>query len=188
MQREFLQNLKVGDAPLPKEVIDAIMAENERDIENAKKPYADYDGIKEQLDTAKASLKAMEGVDVKDLHGQIAKLQGDLAAKDQEYQGKLADMAFDGALKVAIASAKGRNAGAIIGALGPEKITALKRSKDQTKDIAAALGELKKDSAFLFDTGETPPPYSHGAGGPSGGWLTGIGAIRAAAGLTGEKK
>lgn len=36
MKREFLQNLKVGDAPLTKEVIDAIMAENGKDIEAAK--------------------------------------------------------------------------------------------------------------------------------------------------------
>lgn len=36
MKREFLQNLKVGDQSLPKEVIDAIMEENGRDIQNAK--------------------------------------------------------------------------------------------------------------------------------------------------------
>ena len=36
MKREFLQNLKVGELSLTKEVIDAIMAENGRDIENAK--------------------------------------------------------------------------------------------------------------------------------------------------------
>lgn len=36
MKREFLQNLKVGETALTKEVIDAIMAENGRDIENAK--------------------------------------------------------------------------------------------------------------------------------------------------------
>lgn len=28
MKAEFLQNFEVGDAPLPKEVIDAILAEN----------------------------------------------------------------------------------------------------------------------------------------------------------------
>lgn len=32
MKREFLQNFKVGEEPLPKEVIDAIMEENGRDI------------------------------------------------------------------------------------------------------------------------------------------------------------
>ena len=36
MKREFLQNLKVGDMPLSKEVMDAIMEENGRDINAAK--------------------------------------------------------------------------------------------------------------------------------------------------------
>jgi len=49
MKREFLQNLKIGDQPLSKEVIDAVMEENGRDIEAAKKPFADYDTVKQQL-------------------------------------------------------------------------------------------------------------------------------------------
>ena len=36
MKREFLQNLKVGEQSLPKEVIDAIMAQNGQDIQQAK--------------------------------------------------------------------------------------------------------------------------------------------------------
>ena len=52
MKREFLENFKVGGQPLPKEVIDAIMQENGNDIEAAKKPFADYDTIKQQLTTA----------------------------------------------------------------------------------------------------------------------------------------
>ena len=36
MKCEFLQNLKVGEEALPKEVIDAIMEENGRDITKAK--------------------------------------------------------------------------------------------------------------------------------------------------------
>ena len=36
MKREFLQNIRLGDQTLPKEVIDAIMAENGKDIELAK--------------------------------------------------------------------------------------------------------------------------------------------------------
>ena len=36
MKREFLQSLRVEDKPLPKEMVDAIMAENGRDIEAAK--------------------------------------------------------------------------------------------------------------------------------------------------------
>lgn len=47
MKREFLNNFQVNGQPLPKEVIDAIMAENSRDIEAAKaNPGAKGDGGK----------------------------------------------------------------------------------------------------------------------------------------------
>ena len=49
MKREFLQEFKVGEQPLPKEVIDAIMAENGRDIQKVKANFADYGDIKEAL-------------------------------------------------------------------------------------------------------------------------------------------
>jgi hypothetical protein len=181
MKREFLQNFRAGDQTLTKEIIDAIMAENGRDIEDAKKPFADYDSIKEQLQTAKDGLKAFEGVDVKDLQGQISKLQGDLTAKEAEYQGKLADLAFEGVLKESITAAKGRNAKAITALLD---VDALKASKNQTDDIKVALEALKKDSGYLFDTEQTPPPYSPGTGtGGTGTGMTGLDAIRSAAGL-----
>ena len=47
MKREFLQGLQVGENPLPKEIIDAIMAENGKDIESVKNRYADYDALKQ---------------------------------------------------------------------------------------------------------------------------------------------
>ena len=43
MKREFLQSLKVGEATLPKEVIDAIMAENGKDIQLAKQAGQDWE-------------------------------------------------------------------------------------------------------------------------------------------------
>ena len=49
MKREFLQEFKVGDTSLPKEVIDAIMAENGRDIQKVKANFADYEEIKTEL-------------------------------------------------------------------------------------------------------------------------------------------
>ena len=57
MKREFLQNLKVGEEALSKEVIHAIMEENGRDITKAKadaiKPYSDYEDIKKERDALK---------------------------------------------------------------------------------------------------------------------------------------
>ena len=182
MKREFLENLKIGDQPLSKEAIDAIMQENGRDIEAAKKPFSDYESIKTQLATATEGLKAFEGVDIKDLQGQVAKLTKDLSDQADAHKAQLADMAFDGVLKDAITAAKGRNAKAIAALLDVDK---LKASKDQTADIKAALEALKKDSEQ-----ETPPPYAPGTGtNGGGGSLTGDDALRAAFGLsTGGKK
>lgn len=189
MKAEFLQNFKVGDAPLPKEVIDAILAENGRDVEAAVKPFADYESIKAQLTTATEGLKAFQGVDVKDLQGQITTLQGKLDTQAKEHAAQLADLAFDGTLKEAIRAARGRSPAAIIGELGEEKVAALKASKDQTADIKAALEGLKKDSSYLFESEETPPYYPAGTGtGPYSGSVTGMDAIRAAAGLPADKK
>lgn len=186
MKAEFLQNFKVGEAPLPNEVVEAILAENSRDVEAAKKPLADYESIKVQLATATEGLKAFQGVDVKDLQGQVAKLTKDLADQAEAHKQQLADLAFDGALKDAITAARGRSAKAIRALLD---VDALKASKDQSADIKSALEALKKDSGYLFDSGETPPPYAAGTGTGGGRPATGMDAIRAAAGLTaGEKK
>lgn len=181
MKTEFLQNFKVGDQTLPKEVIDAILAENGRDIENAKKPYADYDAVKDQLKTAQEGLKAFEGVDVGQLQGKITELTGKLSDKDKEWQAKLDGMAFDGRIKDAITAAKGRNAKAISALLDVETLRA---SKNQEADIKAALEAVKKDNSYLFEA-ETPPPFASGTGSaPAGGkYSSEINAIRAAAGL-----
>ena len=161
MKAEFLQNFKVGDAALPKEAVEAILAENGRDVEAAVKPFADYDSIKEQLRTATEGLEAFKGVDVKDLQGQVAKLTKDLSDQAEAHKKQLADLAFDGVLKEAITAARGRNTKAIAALLD---VDALKASKDQTADIKSALEALKKDSGYLFDSEETPPPYSPLAG------------------------
>jgi len=161
MKAEFLQNFKVGDTPLPKEVIDAILAENDRDVTAAVKPFTDYESIKEQLTTAREGLKAFEGVDVKDLQGQVAKLTRDLADKETEHQAKLAELEFDGALKDAITAAHGRSVKAIRAELD---VDTLRTSKNREADIKAALEGLKKSSGYLFETEETPPPYAAGTG------------------------
>lgn len=48
MKREFLQNLKVGDQSLPKEVIDTIMEENGKDAEAARVWQEKYNQAQEQ--------------------------------------------------------------------------------------------------------------------------------------------
>ena len=186
MKREFLENLKIGDQALSKDLIDTIMAENGRDIESAKKSFADYEAIKEQLKTAQDGLKAFEGVDVKDLQDKIKTLNTQLSTKDKEWQDKLNGMAFDGKIKEAITAAKGRNAKAISALLDVEK---LKKSTNQDADIKDALEALKKDNAYLFEDDSTPPPYAGGTGRstPPSKYDAETAKIMAAAGLDPEK-
>lgn len=162
MKTEFLQNFKVNDQPLPKEVIDAILAENGRDIEAAKKPYADYEALKDQLKTARDGLKAFEGVDVGTLQGKITELQDQLKAKDGEWQKKLDDLAFNGVMADCITAAKGKDQKAVLAML-EDKMEEIRTSKDQKAAANAAIEALKKDKEYLFDA-PTPPPYAHGTG------------------------
>ena len=161
MKREFLQNLKVNDQPLPKEVIDAIMAENGRDIEAAKKPFADYDTLKTQLDEAQKTIKGFEGQDIEGVRKSAKEWEDKYNQAIKDHEAKLADMAFERVLEGAITGAKGKNAKAIKALLD---VDTLKASKNQEADIKAALEGLQKDSGYLFDTEGTPPPYAAGAG------------------------
>ncbi len=182
MNRDFLKNFQIAGQALPPEVIDAIMEENGRDIEAAKKPYADYDTIKEQLKTARDGLKAFEGVDVAQLKNKIADLQKDLNDKETAHQQALADMEWNTFLDGEIAKAKGKNAKAIRAILD---VDTLKASKDRAKDVADALETAKKDNDYLFANEQTPPPYAAGAGTgtPNPQISPEISAFRAAAGL-----
>lgn len=163
MKREFLQNFKVGDQPLPKEIIDAIMAENGRDVENAKKPFADYDTIKGQLSEAQTALQEIQknGQTLEAAQQKAQEWERKYNDAIQSHQEELADRDFQQKLEAGIARAKGRNAKAISALLD---LKALRRSKNQDADLEAAIEAVKKDDGYLFDDGTTPPPYAAGTG------------------------
>jgi len=135
MKREFLQGLQVGDLPLTKEVIDAIMAENGRDIEAVKARCAE----------SKGAAGAWE-----------EKYNQALAAHREE----LANVVFGHNLEKAILAANGRNAKAITALLD---VDALKASENQQTALEEALQALKQECSYLFRA-ETPPPYARGTG------------------------
>lgn len=87
---------------LSQEQIDFVMAENGKDVNAIK---AERDGYKTQLDTAQASLKAMEGVDAAGLQTKVTELTDQLQGKDDEIEKIKADYAFDASLKEAIRKA-----------------------------------------------------------------------------------
>nr|DAP56857.1 MAG TPA: minor structural protein [Caudoviricetes sp.] len=146
MKRKFLEDLG-----LEKTVIDQIMAENGKDVEAVK---TERDAYKTQLDTATETLKGFEGVNVSELQGKITQLTTDLANKDTEFQSKLAEMQFDSTIKDALRSAGARNEKAVMAILDMDS---LKKSKNQSTDIAAAIEAAKKENDYLFQA-EKPIP------------------------------
>jgi hypothetical protein len=79
-------------------------------------------------------------------------LKKDLATKEAEFQSQLADRDFQALLTSGIAAAKGKNPKAIMALLDMD---ALKASKNQKEDTAAALKALAESDAYLFGEPET---------------------------------
>ncbi len=109
------------------------------------------DSLKEQLKTAKDTLKNFEGVDVQDMQNKISQLTSDLNQKDADYQAKIADMEFHSELDKAITASKARNAVAVKALLNLEE---LKASRNQTEDIKKALEKVRTENDFLFQSDE----------------------------------
>ena len=154
MKRELLQNLKVGDTPLSKEVIDAIMEENGRDINGAKvaavKPYADYEDLKQQLDLLKQQTTA---------EGKTAvQWKQEFDAATREHEKNLRLMGFQHMLDTKIASLGGRNPKAICALLETDTLL---QSEDPQQAMETALQKLKQTDGYLFGN---PPPYARGTG------------------------
>jgi len=172
---------------LEKEAVDKIMDMNGADIEQEKaKTKAaenERDNYKEQLDTATGELDKLKEMKPEEMQATIEKLQGDLKAKDEEYERKEADRLFQDALSGAIKTAGGRNVKSVMALLNVE---GLKESKNRDEDIKKALETVKESDAYLFGADE---PFQNPVGptGNSGGGSSTLVAMRAAAGLPPEK-
>lgn len=141
---------------------DKAWKENYRTKSDYDKVAGQRDDYKTSLDTVNEKLKEFEGVDVEDLKGQIATLQGDLKKKDDEYAAKEADRVFNEILKEAIKAAGGRNDKAVMALLD---VKALKASKDQSADIKKALDAARESDAYLFGADE---PFRNPVGATGG--------------------
>lgn len=151
MERKFLEGLGFD-----KDTVEKIMAEHGKDIEKYKQRLtdltADRNGLKSQLDGVATKLKAFEGVDLNALKQEIEALKGDIATKDATYQQQLSERDFQAALAAEIKTAKGRNPKAVMALLNTD---ALKSSKNQKEDIAAAIKALQESDSYLFDASKT---------------------------------
>ena len=137
MKREFLQSLQ-EDQPLSKAVIDAIMAENGKDIQATRALFADYEGLKQELESARQTIAQLE--------------EGNQKALEE----KARQVEFSYLLKQAVKDSGGRNQKAVEALLDLEDLQ--KADKPETA-LQDAMNALQKEHPWLFQT-QTPPPYA----------------------------
>ena len=134
------------------------VAENYKTIaEHEKKVNRLTDDLaaeKKRADDAVETLKGFEGKDfdaiIRDRDEWKTKHDNAVAAHQKEQE----EREFSEMLSTAISESKGKNNKAITALLD---LDALRKSKNQEKDIKAALEGIKKDNEYLFDTTGTPP-------------------------------
>jgi len=154
MERKFLEGLTFGSkgTTLDKDTVDKIMAEYGKSVESHKKQITDLtgerDGLQTQLKDVGDKLAAFEGTDPEALKKEIETLKGDISTKEKDFQSQLADRDFQAAVNAEIIAAKGKNPKVIMAGLD---IEALKASKNQKSDIAAAVKALSESDSYLFD-------------------------------------
>ena len=169
------------------------LAAIDKEVKENYKTVTDYEKQKDKLSAAEDKVKTLtesldkfKDVDADKLNGEIADLKKQLEEKDKTFASQIADRDFDDLVKDAIAEAKGRNPKAIKALLDVE---ALKASKNQKDDVAAALKKLAEaeDSKMLFGEDQPAPVGKIGTIGKVTGGTSGdafLDSIRAAAGLS----
>ncbi len=190
MKREELEALGLN-----KEQIDKVLDIHHREHDPVRKELEtaqeDLKNEKEKTSTQettirdlKKDLEEFRDADVSGMKKKIEDLEADIKTKDADHQKEIADRDFNDLLKESITASKGRNMKAITALLDMD---ALKASKNQKEDVAAALKTLMEaeDSKMLF--GE-PEPNPVGTGNFIGqvqktGSNTEDAALRAAMGL-----
>ena len=152
MKRDFLKDLG-----LEKETIDVIMAENGKDIENAKSEVKELEteikGLQDQLkerDSQMEELKKSVG-DSENLKKQIEEMQTTNKATEDAHKAEIHQMKVDIALERALKDAKNTTA---VKAL----LTGLDKAEfaeDGTiKGLDDQIKNLKKSDAYLFNDGK----------------------------------
>jgi hypothetical protein len=131
----------------------------------------DLTAEKKRADTAVETLKGFEGKDFEAITKERDKWKQDYEKAVADHQKEAEDREFNSVLDTAITDAKGKNPKAIKALLDLEK---LRGSRNQEKDIKAALDSMRTDSGYLFEDNGGTPAFTapKGNGGNPGGTIT----------------
>ena len=151
---EILKGIGVEVPEDKKADFDKALNENYKTVAELEKVKSARDNFKSQLDTATTSLKEFEGVDVKELQGEITKLNQQLEKQQKDFEAKLADRDFFDDLEKEIAKRNPKNPKAVRGLIDADKLDELKNSKNRSEDMKAVLDGIQEENDYMFNSEE----------------------------------
>lgn len=144
------------DKKVSAEIGKAFVAKGDFDAKNAEAK-----SLKNQLTEANKTIEGFKAMDMDGVRREAEEWKAKAEQAEKDAAAQVAAVRFDARLDTAITKARGRSTKAIKALLD---VDTLRASKDPDKDIGAALEQLAKESDYLFDTGNPPPPYAGGTG------------------------
>ena len=194
MKREFLEGLDIGEGvKLPKAAVDAIMAENGKDIEAKNNVITalttERDGLKGQLQTANDEIKSYKDMDIDGIKAKAGEWETKYNTDTKALQDQLDAANYGFAVKEATSSLKFSSKAAreaFTSALTAKKLP-LQEGKLLGMDDFVKTYQTDDPDAFMAEDDEHTPMATRG--GCGGGNSLGAGAaLRAAFGLPDNNK
>jgi ATPase subunit of ABC transporter with duplicated ATPase domains len=154
MKREFLKDLGIAD-----DVVDKIMAENGKDINDVKAKFADYDNLKKQIAERDKQLEELKKTEPEKLQAEIARLQQENTAVQQKFESELKAAKLNFALETHLTKAGAVNVTAVKALLDHSKISL---DGDHLIGLDDQLKTLKEKETWAFKPQTTEVPGSGG--------------------------
>lgn len=158
-----------------KAAFDKAIAENYKTAAEHEKKVnrltEDLTAATKRAETAEETLKGFEGKDFDAITRDRDEWQRKHNELVESHKRETEEREFNEGLSAAITEAKGKSPKAIMALLDLEK---LRGSKNQEKDIKAALDSLRTDSGYLFEDNGGAPRFTDpkGSGAGAGGTTT----------------
>lgn len=192
MKRDFLENLDLGNGvKLPKAAIDAIMAENGKDIEAKNNQIStlttERDSLKTQVEEANVAIQSYKDMDIEGIKVKAGEWEAKYNADTQALKDQLAAANYGFAVKEAVGGYKFSSEAArkaFLADLTAQKLP-LQDGKLLGLDDFAKTYREADPAAFAPEGAGKMPIATRGTGG-SGAGLGGDAALRAAFGLPPE--
>lgn len=144
------------------------IAEHEKKLGKAEQ---ERDSYKEQLDTAKNTLKGFEGVDLNTINQQLADYKKKAEDAEKDFANKIAARDFEDALKAEMETYKFSSGAAKKSVMAQVREQGLKLSGGKILGLSDLMEQIKKEDASAFveenDTNPNPALFTQrfGAGG-----------------------